>query len=127
MGLGEHIAERQPHGFEIGTRAVDHDDRRHGAIARTDIDHVQGCPDDIDHLSLRGIDALQDNDTGLSDQRENDQRRHDNDRYHVQCPDHLGHDRITALRRRGFAASQVFPVSHPSGARLHTAVISTFL
>ena len=92
MGFGEHVAERQPHGFEIGTRPVDHDDRRHGAIARTDIDDVQGCPGDIDHLSLRGIGTLQDNDTRLSDQRENDQRRHDNDRYHLQCPDHLGHD-----------------------------------
>ena len=92
MGFGEHIAERQPHGLEIGACTMDHDDRRHGGIARTDIDDVQGRPGDIDRLPLRRMGALQDNDTGLGDQGENDQRRHDNDQYHLQCLDHLGHN-----------------------------------
>ena len=92
MGFGEHIAERQPHGFEIGACTMDHDDRRQGGIARADINDVQGCPGDIDHPSLRGMGALQDNDTGLRDQRENNQRRHDNHQYHLQCLDRLGHN-----------------------------------
>ena len=36
------LAERLPHHFEIGARAMQHHDRRTGGVARADIDDVQG-------------------------------------------------------------------------------------
>ena len=67
---------------------MDHDDRR-GGIAGTEIDHVQGRPVDIDHLSPRGVGALHDHHPGLRDQSEHDQGRHNHDRYRLQQLDHL--------------------------------------
>ncbi len=57
---------------------MDHHDWRTGGIARPDIDDVECCAGDLDHLALRGIGALQGKDTGLRDQRQDRERRHDN-------------------------------------------------
>ena len=76
------VAERLPHGLQVRTGAMDHHNRRTGSIARADFDDVERCAGHLDHPALRGISALQDNDTGLRDQRQDQQRRHDNERDH---------------------------------------------
>ena len=54
MVLGEPIAQRLPHGFQVRTRAVDHHDRRTGGVARPEIDDVERRAGDLDRLALRG-------------------------------------------------------------------------
>ena len=56
---------------------MDHHDRRAAGIARPNIYDIELCTGDLDHLALRGIGALQGKDTGLRDQRQDRQRRHD--------------------------------------------------
>jgi hypothetical protein len=51
---------------------------RTGSVARSDIDDVEFCAGDLDCPALRGIFALQGQNTGLRDQRQHRQRRHDN-------------------------------------------------
>ena len=58
---------------------MDQHDSRTGRVARPDIDDVERRAGHLDHLALRGIDALQGQDTGLRDQRQDQQRRHEND------------------------------------------------
>jgi hypothetical protein len=79
MIFGEPVAERLAHDLEIRARAMDHHDRRTGRIARPDIEDVQAGAGNLDHPALRGIGALQDEDTGPRDQRQDRQRRHDED------------------------------------------------
>ena len=75
---GEPFAERLPHHLEIGTRAMEHHDRRTGGVARADIDDMERRARDLDHPALRRIGALQRQNAGLRDQRQHRQRRHDN-------------------------------------------------
>ena len=79
---GQQVAERLPHRLEIGARAVDHHHGRTGGIAWTDIDDVKRGPGNLDDPALQRIGALQDQDTGLRDQRQYNQRRHHNRRCH---------------------------------------------
>ena len=89
---------------------MDHHDRRAGGIARPDIEDVEACAGNLDHPALRRIGALQDKDTGLRDQRQNRQRRHDNDGYHFESPDDLGTRKLrfycgaVSLPNEGFPA-----------------------
>ena len=76
MVFCEHIAERTPHRLEIRARAMQHHDRQAG-IARTDVDDVKRRALDLDHPSLRRKGALHGEDSGLRDQRQQRQRRHD--------------------------------------------------
>ena len=61
---------------------MQHHDRRTGRIARADIDDVERRAGDLDHPALRGIGALHGKNTGLRDQRQDRQRRHDNHCHH---------------------------------------------
>jgi hypothetical protein len=56
---------------------MDHHDRWTGGVARPGVEDVECCAGDLDHLALRGIDALQGNHTCLRDQRQQPQRCHD--------------------------------------------------
>jgi hypothetical protein len=105
---GEQLAKRLPHHLQIGAGAMDHHDGGTDGIARADVHDVERCAGDLDHPALRGKSALQREHTGLRDQRESSQRRHHNDCYHLQSPDEFGHQRVTVLRRRGFAAKAGF-------------------
>ena len=58
MVLRQPFADGLPHHFEIGTRAMQHHDRRTGRVARADIDDVKGRARDLDHLALCGMGAL---------------------------------------------------------------------
>jgi hypothetical protein len=99
---------------------VDHHDRRSG-IARPDVEHVEAGAGDLDHPALRGKSALQDQDAGLCDQRQDRQRHQDEDQYHLNVRMSLGRNGLRVLRRHGFAADQDF--SHafisPSSATLY--------
>ncbi len=76
MVLGQEIAERMPHHFEIRARAMQHHDRQ-ARIARADIDDVKRRAINLDHPALRRKGALHGDDSGLRDQRQQNQRRHD--------------------------------------------------
>ena len=58
---------------------MDHHDGRTGGIARPDVDDIECRAGDLDHLASRRIGALQGKNTGLRDQGQDCQRRHDND------------------------------------------------
>ena len=75
MLLGQEVAERMPHRFEVGARAVQHHDRQAG-IARADIDDMEHGTFDLDHPALRRKGALHGDNSGLRDQRQQHQRRH---------------------------------------------------
>ena len=79
MMLGEPLAERPAHHFQIRACAMDHHDGRTGFIARPDLEHVEAGAFDLDHPALGRIGALQRQDAGLCDQRQQRQRRHDED------------------------------------------------
>lgn len=49
------------------------------APPRPDVENVEPAAGDLDHPALGGIEALQDKDTGLRDQRQDRQRRHEDD------------------------------------------------
>lgn len=76
MLAGEAIAERPPHRFQIGARAVQHHDRQ-ASVARAEIDDVKHGAVDRDHPALRWKGALHGDDSGLRNQRQQNQRRHD--------------------------------------------------
>jgi hypothetical protein len=61
---------------------MDNHDRWADRIARPDVEDIEGGATDFDLLTLGRIGALQDKDTGLRDERQNSQRRHDGYRYH---------------------------------------------
>jgi hypothetical protein len=104
MIFREPVPERLPHHLEIRTSAMQHHDRQTGGVARADIDDAQGRAGDLDHLPLRGISALNQQDTGLRGQRQNRECRHDNHCHHRNCPDDPLHRRATAAGGAGFAA-----------------------
>ena len=79
---GKPLADRLPHHLEIGTRAMEHHDRRTGRVARADIDDVEGSARHLDHPALGGMGPLAEKNAGLRDQRQHRQRRHDNHYYH---------------------------------------------
>jgi len=58
---------------------MEHHDRRPGGVARPELDDMQRGAGDLDHAALRRKTALQEQDTGLRDQRQHGQRRHDGD------------------------------------------------
>jgi hypothetical protein len=64
------------------------------------------CAGNLDAAALGGIGALNGKHTGLCDQRQHNQRRHDTYGYHAQCPDELCHQRATVLRAKSFAAKE---------------------
>ncbi len=75
MGFRKTLADRLPHHFEVGTRAMQHHDRQAG-IARPDIDDVERAAGNLDHAALRRVGALHGDDAGLRDQRQHRQRPH---------------------------------------------------
>ena len=79
MFCGKQIAERVPHGFQVGTGAMDHHDGRPGRVARPDVDDIEDGAGNLDRLALRRIGALQEEHAGLRDQRQHRQHRHDRD------------------------------------------------
>ena len=91
MVFGKHVAERLPHALQIGAGAMDHHDRRAGGVVRPDIHDMERRAGDLDHPPLRGIGALQGKDARLRGHRQDNQRRHDNECYHLKCPDEPGH------------------------------------
>ena len=78
MLAGEHVSERLLHGLEIRAGAMDQHDWRTGRVAGPDIDDVERGAGHLDPHALRGIAALQDDDTSLCNQRQNHQHRHEN-------------------------------------------------
>jgi hypothetical protein len=61
---------------------MDQHDRRTRRIARPYINDVERRAGNLDHLTSRGIDTLHGHDTGLGDQRQHQQRNHENDWCH---------------------------------------------
>jgi hypothetical protein len=97
---------------------MDHHHGRTGGVARPDIDDMEFRAGDLDHPALRRIGALQGDHTGLRDQRQGSQRRHDNHERHSQCPD-LWHQQATGLRPPGFTAhdlsnTSILTETHPA-------------
>ena len=82
MLAGKPVAERLPHGLQVRAGAMDQHNGRTGSVARPEFDDVERCAGHLDHLALCGIGALQDNDAGLCDQRQDQQRRHETERDH---------------------------------------------
>src|SRR6266403_4741708 len=74
---------------------MDHYNRRTRGIARSNVDDVERCAGDLDQPASCGIGALQGKNTGLRDQGEDCQRRHDSDQNHSTCPEEFGHRRAT--------------------------------
>ncbi len=61
---------------------MQHHDRRTGRVAGADIDDVEGAACDPDHPALGGMRPLREPDSGLRDQRQYPQRRHDDHCHH---------------------------------------------
>jgi hypothetical protein len=70
---------------------MDHHDRRTGRIAWTEFDKIQAGAVEHDAFALRRMGALNGDDTGLRDQRQNHKRRHDGYSCHFNGPGNLGH------------------------------------
>ena len=55
---GKPFADRLAHHLEIGTRAMEHHDRRTGHVARADVEDVEGSARHLDHPALGGMGPL---------------------------------------------------------------------
>ena len=72
---------------------MDHHNGRTGGITRTEMEDVELGAGDLDEPALGWIDPLQDNDTGLSDQRQDRQCSHEQHQYHQLNQLHRGYAR----------------------------------
>ena len=70
MALRKHVTKRNAHPAKIGTGAVDQNDRRTRCVARSKFNHMQPAAGAIDHLALRRIDALKNEDADLRHQHQ---------------------------------------------------------
>ncbi len=112
---GKPFADRLPHHLEIGTRAMEHHDRRTGRVARADIDDVEGPARHLDHPALGRMGPLAEKNAGLRDQHQHRQRRHENHHCHRGFPADFLHQRATARTGAGFGGCPQAPASVDSG------------
>ena len=75
MRCGEHVAQRLPHGEQVGARTVQQEKRRRCGLARPQIHHIQNRAGDRDRLSLRLEAALEQGNTDSRRNRQGHQRR----------------------------------------------------
>ena len=104
---------------------MDHHNRRAFGVARPEVEDVQCCTFNLDHAALRRMEALQRKDSRLRDQRQQRERGHDEDGYHIEGPDGPGHPRGTVLLPPGFE-SQKAVIPH-DGTHRHISIIVSFI
>ena len=74
----QQVAERLAHHFQAGTRAMDQHNGGSGCIVLPQIDHIQPRASGFDQQIVLWISVLQDPRASLREQRQGQQRPHEN-------------------------------------------------